>query len=95
MSDTFGKGDGLGVVADHQVLARELQNVLSSLRTARNKLRKSDAASIPVRDALKAGEKFEKHFKLTRPRLDKLEKFILGLTRFADKQKLKGKAGGR
>ena len=86
--EDFGKSDGLGVVDDHDVLARQIAGIEQSLRAAHNKLKKGD--SLPELDnALSSMALLNNDIKMTRKRLVHVEEFIVGLSRFVDSGKLK------
>ena len=88
MGDQFGKGDGLGVVDDHDVLARELDGIEKSLKAARDKLKGGDPSK-DLGDALASMDTLRNDVELTRKRLETVEGFILDLSRFVDNGKLK------
>jgi hypothetical protein len=87
-SGDFGKSDGLGVVDDHDVLARQIAGIEQSLRAAHTKIKKGDAAP-ELDNALSSMALLNTDIKLTRKRLVHVEEFILGLSRFVDSGKLK------
>src|SRR5262249_23651162 len=88
MAGEFNKPDGLGVVDDHDVLARQIAGIEKSLRAAHGKL-KDGAESKELNDALSSIVTLNSDIKMTRGRLVDVEQFILGLSRFVDMGRLK------
>ena len=72
----FGKGDGLGVVDDHDVLARQVSGIVKSLKSAKSAVKGTTPAartkaSIAVGDALSSANTLRDDIVLTRARLKK------------------------
>jgi len=88
MAGDFGKDDGLGVVDDHDVIARQIAGIEESLRAAHGKVKEGNASKA-LADALSSMVTLKSDIQLTRKRLVRVEEFILGLSRFVDSGKLK------